>query len=197
MEIIKDNFSITNVDVYGLEQSIIRSRYPMTPDTTNFRLDENAFNRAKNLGGCKPGSGHDCFMKGIIVQFDLKAPQKMWKQIQRYKWMDIISSQSTMHCALKMDLTKHLPQWYVNSPMSSSLFHLQTQAKESGSVEDWNKFIDSLPACFSTTAGLSTNYLQLKTVYNQRKNHKLNEWQWFCEWIESLPNFMDFVGGSK
>jgi hypothetical protein len=107
--------------------------------------------------------------------------------------MDIISSQSTMHCALMMDLEQHLPKWYKESPISSSLFYLQARAKESGNVEDWDKFIDSLPACFSTTAGMTTNYLQLKTIYFQRKNHKLKEWKWFCEWIMSLPNFADFV----
>jgi hypothetical protein len=40
---------------------------------------------------------------------------------------------------------------------------------------------------FELWMGISTNYLQLKTIYNQRKHHKLEDWKIFCNWIESLP----------
>jgi hypothetical protein len=41
--------------------------------------------------------------------------------------------------------------------------------------------------------GISTNYLQLKTIYFQRRNHKLDEWKYFCKWIEKLPMFNNLI----
>ena len=46
----------------------------------------------------------------------------------------------------------------------------------------------SNPCGFQLTAGMTTNYRQLKTIYHQRKNHRLPEWKLFCSWIETLPN---------
>ena len=53
-----------------------------------------------------------------------------------------------------------------------------------------NLYLDILysnPAGFQLTAGMTTNYRQLKTIYAQRKNHRLPEWREFCKWIETLP----------
>ena len=88
---------IKNVKVYGLEESIIRSRYPMQigePETftqyTNFTPGDNI--RANKLAKTPCGSGHNKFLKGIIVQFDLKYPEYFSPQLQRYHWIDIVSS---------------------------------------------------------------------------------------------------------
>lgn len=43
------------------------------------------------------------------------------------------------------------------------------------------------PAGFIITARMTTNYRQLKTIYKQRKTHRLPEWREFCKWIETLP----------
>lgn len=49
------------------------------------------------------------------------------------------------------------------------------------------KLISNTPLGFNLKARITTNYLQLKTIYNQRKNHKLPEWKQFCSWVEELP----------
>ena len=54
--------------------------------------------------------------------------------------------------------------------------------------EDYLKILYSNPAGFELTAGMTTNYRQLKTIYKQRKNHRLPEWKEFCKWIERLPH---------
>ena len=99
-------FKIENTEVYGLNKSIIASGNAMRVE-----MDDNLgcpgekdFSRATKLAGTKTGEGHDNFLNGIIVQFDLYAPLYMWKQIQRYHWMDFISSQSTMHRLVKFDI---------------------------------------------------------------------------------------------
>jgi hypothetical protein len=46
----------------------------------------------------------------------------------------------------------------------------------------------SNPAGFRLTARMTTNYRQLKTIYHQRRTHRLPEWRAFCSWIETLPH---------
>jgi len=78
---------IKNVKVYGLEESIIRSGYPMKvgePDVLKSECTESQHKRMLKLSNTKSGSGHDCALKGIIVQFDLQYPEYFSPQLQRY-----------------------------------------------------------------------------------------------------------------
>ena len=59
----------------------------------------------------------------------------------------------------------------------------------------WRKLVASLPCGFVLGATMTTNYRQLKTIYRQRKNHKLKEWKEFCDWCESLPYFKELCLG--
>ena len=45
----------------------------------------------------------------------------------------------------------------------------------------------NIPLGFELTAGMITNYRCLRNIYFQRRNHRLQEWQVFCDWIETLP----------
>mgnify|MGYP002519675587 CR=1 FL=1 len=74
---------------------------------------------------------------------------------------------------------------------------LQEEGKDTGTLmsvaaEKYLEILYSNPAGFKLTARMTTNYRQLKTIYAQRKNHRLPEWRAFCEWIETLPN-ADFI----
>ena len=53
----------------------------------------------------------------------------------------------------------------------------------------------NIPSGFELTAGMTTNYRQLKTIYHQRKTHRLPEWREFCAWIETLPKFKEICLG--
>ena len=93
---------IKNIEVYGLEESIKRSGFPMKtgePSTQTNKLGD--YDRARKLAYARVGSGHNTALKGIIVQFDLKYPQYFTPQLQRYHFVDIVSSQSKMHCLTK------------------------------------------------------------------------------------------------
>ena len=107
---------IKNVEVYGLEESVIRSGYPMTIEDIELkhRYVQNDFKRAEKLSKMPAGSGHDVFLRGIIVQFDLKYPQYLSMQLQRYNFIDIISSQSKMHTITKQELNKNNCNKYVD-----------------------------------------------------------------------------------
>lgn len=188
---------IKNVKVYDLEESIKASSYPMavgsTPEEVSFSdLIEGDFNRAQRLGSVKSGTGHDNFLKGIVVNFDVFAPQYWWPQFQRYHFADIVSSQSKMHRLTKMDLDTQYNEWVV--PEAKIIVKdLISEYNNEPSKDNFQKLVSNVPMGLNLGARITTNYLQLKSIHSQRRHHRLNEWQYFCDWVESLPYFTDFV----
>ena len=206
-------FKIENWEVYGLNKSVIASGNAMRTEMDDNTLDASGkdLKRAYKLGGTGLGEGHDNFLNGIVVQFDLYAPLYMWKQIQRYHWMDFISSQSTMHRLTKFkvkeccveDTDEIILSRYQKLLDEYNNFDeeykdlLDKQAIQALKVKGWRTLVASLPCGFVLGATMTTNYRQLKTIYNQRKNHKLKEWHEFCKWIEELPQFKELCLGGE
>lgn len=187
---------ISNVEVYGLKQSIKRAKYPMSVDVTT--LNEDLTPGIKALGNSKKGEGHDNFLNGIIVQFDLTFTIKAWTEEERYHFIDFISSQSTMHRIAKFDIEKQVIS-YVTKNTINEVNRLKDIYNDDPSTENYLTLLYNVPVGFQLTAGMTTNYRQLKTIYSQRKNHRLPEWREFCSWIETLPMFKELClgGGSN
>lgn len=195
---------INNVKVYGLEESILASGYPMMTEPYDCMDDvcgtEKDLKRAEKLGNAKAGSGHDCFLKGIVVQFDLTMSQVAWQQIQRYHFIDFISSMSKMHRVHKIDLKKQCNKYVDERVLAVVQEYLDDyhRVMEGGNIilakEYWLNAVYNLPCGMELTARMTTNYLQLKTIYKQRRHHKLPEWQSFCDWCLTLPHFKELTG---
>lgn len=251
---------ISNVKVYGLEESIVASGYPMLSksytetefldklwDVNTVLFDENRkedliwaekrIKTAKHLGSVPNGTGHDNFLRGIIVQYDVRYPVYWTPQFQRYSgYNNIISSQSAMHRLTKMNLDESFNEFVIpeikeeiknmidvyNDALSQgnktvgkiikykSMRKIETirfSSKINGimklpeeivieiPIEDLYMYIISnCPQGLEKTMRVSTNYLQLKTMYLQRKNHKLYDWREFTKWIETLPYFKELTG---
>ena len=96
--------TIKNVQIYGLEESIRASKFPMAVDTD--KCTSEITERTISLGSVATGTGHDNFLKGIIVQFDWTFTPKCSVEVERYHFIDFVSSQSTMHRITKFDLDK-------------------------------------------------------------------------------------------
>ena len=206
-------FKIENWEVYGTSKSLIASGNAMRTemDDNTLSASDKDLKRAVKLGRTNLGEGHDNFLNGIIVQFDLYAPLYMWKQIQRYHWMDFISSQSTMHRLTKFkvkeccveDTDEIILNRYQQLLDEYNNFDeeykdlLDKQAIQALKVNCWRTLVASLPCGFVLGATMTTNYRQLKTIYHQRKNHKLKEWHEFCKWIEELPMFKELCLGGE
>ncbi len=236
---------ITDTKVYGLEESIIASGYPKNaqlelPVYKEDVITENDINRIRKLASCKLGTGHDSALKGIIVQANVRFPLYWLKQFQRYHFVDIVSSSSTMHCILEMDIDEHCNEFVDEEVINSvkrwirlynnfdrEVQRLKDIATNSGGVlfEDvfnlypqdqvrvsmlkggvpekvWMKkeeiymhIISNIPSGFELSMRIVLNYLQAKTIYAQRKNHKLPDWKIFCDWILELPMFKELVLG--
>lgn len=184
---------VNNEKIYGIEESFRASKFPMSTNVNE--CDKNFRDRQIKLANAPAGSGHDCFLKGIVVQFDLSFTNKAWVEAERYHFFDIISSQSTMHCLPKFDLYKSYCE-YVDERMIAIMQRLLNNYNSNKTVENRLKLLYSNPCGFILTARITTNYLQLKTIYAQRKNHALPEWRLFCKWIEQLP-YSNLITGGK
>lgn len=185
---------VSNAKVYGLEDSIRRAKFPMSVDTNNISYE--LTKGIKALAQTDKGEGHDNWLNGIIVQFDLTFSNKAWVELERYHFIDFVSSQSTMHRITKFDLDKSYNE-YVDKRIIEimkekiQVYNFVCNNPNNILNEDKAKLyleiLYSNPAGFMLTAGMTTNYRQLKTIYSQRRNHRLPEWRQFCEWIETLP----------
>ena len=206
-EIYLEDFKdiISDVRVYGIDESIKASKYPMAVDTNKCTYE--ITDRTRQLGNVQTGTGHDNFLKGIVVQFDWKFTPKLSVEVERYHFIDFVSSQSTMHKITKFDLDKayikYVDQRCVDV-IKEKVEDYNTLQEKIKVATDRDKFalqeiakvkyleiLYSNPCGMYLTARMTTNYQQLKTIYLQRRFHRLPEWQDFCDWIETLPYFKE------
>jgi len=186
---------VDNVRIYGIEESIIASGYPMQTETFNMNeinLKDKDLKRAMHLGNAVAGSGHDCFTKGITVQFDLQVSEYIWRQLDRYHFIDYVSSQSKMHRILKLDIDKACNKYVLDNTKETLKNLIDTYNRETndlGKKELFNHIIANTPSGIMLTARMTTNYLQLKSIVNQRSNHKMQEWRLLCDYFKTLPMF--------
>ena len=184
---------VSNVNVYGFEEAVKGAKYSYAIDTN--AVTSEVTKTTLSLANSKAGSGHDQFMTGIIVQFDLTFSNKAWVEAERYKFLNFISSQSTMHRITKFDLDQaYLP--YVDNriveimkekvkaynELQAQMTSFKNEGKDVSEMmntlnEMYLEILYSNPAGFRLTAKMTTNYRALKTIYNQRKNHRLPEWR--------------------
>ena len=187
---------ISNVKVYDLEESLIASGYPMRTKELIHNVDEKDIKRGENLVlATKNGNGaHNQFMTGIRVNFDLTFTNKAWVEAERYRFLEFVSSQSTMHRITKFDLDEQYIK-YVDPRIISIMKEKVSQYNELMALnpnlkslkERYLEILYSNPAGFKITARMTTNYRCLRNIYIQRKDHRLPEWKVFCQWIETLP----------
>lgn len=193
---------VSNVKVYDLKESIIACRNAMrlTPPEYTEEEFKQSLPRAINLAKQGGGSGHTTFRCGIRVSFDLKYPNYISPELQRYHFFDIVTSSSKMHKLVKMDMDACFNQ-YVTDKSKTQMKELiaeYNKAKESDNDETVYKafmqVISNCPLGIELFMRCSTNYEQLATIYKQRKHHRLKEdWGAFCKFIEDLPYAKELI----
>lgn len=161
---------------------------------------------------CKAGSDHRKFMRMITVYCDITAPLYWWKEFDTYKVGTVANSCSTMHKIHDKEFTiddfsyEHLsteiygepiqePGWIDTTRSSDNLLdfiicHLNTYRDLYVKTKDkkyWWQMIQLLPSSYNQKRTVMFNYEVLANMYKSRKNHKLDEWHYFCDWIKTLP----------
>ena len=178
---------ITNVHVYGLDNAIRVSKFPMAVNINN--LDCEMGKHTKDLFQCPTGFGHDNALKGIIVQFDMTFSNKMSVELERYHFIDFISSQSTMHKITSFKL-EDICDEEVDKEIITIVNKKIEEYKENPTKENYIKILKNLPAGLKLTARMTTNYRCLKNIIQQRENHRLSDWTKAVEVFKKLP-FME------
>ena len=194
---------ISNIKVYDLEESMRAAGYPMrtnlneAPDFTKDRDRAQRLTKASRFN-----AAHAQFLTGIVVNFDLTFSNKAWIEAERYRFLNFVSSQSTMHCITKFGLRKQCNE-YVDERIITivqeyiDLYNSLT-AQDEETIEFkknlYLKILYNLPSGFQLTARMTTNYRCLLNIYNQRHDHRLPEWREFCnQLLEELPFFRELV----
>ena len=199
---------VENVKIYDLEESVIASGYPMRTEVGMREPDEKDWRRAHNLSAAATGDNgaHGQFLTGVRVAFDLTCTNKMWVEAERYRFLEFVSSQSTMHRITKFNvrdqyneyvdprviavMEEKIEQYNILCDMADKIAPDNKYEIERYARLKKQKYLEILytnPAGFELTARMTTNYRCLKNIYNQRKDHRLPEWREFCKWIETLP----------
>ena len=199
---------ISNVKVYDLRESIIASGNAMRIEPVPYSDEEfeKGLKRMKRLVHSSLSTNvhcHDNALTGIRVSFDIKYPQYWSLEFQRYHFADIVTSSSKMHRLCKMNIANACNK-YVSDETIEQMeklvdrynYAVEKDAEEGVIYENFMKMISNCPMGLELFMRVSTNYKQLQTIYNQRKNHRLKEdWGAFCKMIEELPYFEELIKG--
>ena len=175
----------------------------VTDTETFFEMGEKDFDLMTRLRNS--GTDHRKFMRMITVYLDITAPLYWWKEFDTYKVGTVANSCSTMHKIAAKEFTmddfshEHLEGRALNTleDMVDELnywrdYYLVTKKQNvvgayTKAKDIWWQMIQLLPSSYNQRRTVMLNYEVLANIYKSRRNHKLDEWHTFCDWIESLP----------
>lgn len=166
----------------------------------------------KNLA--KAGASHRKYLRMITVYVDIIAPLYWWKEFDTYKVGTVANSCSTMHKIHAKEFT--LNDFSTEHLLPHSIDVLKIIIDTLNECRDlylgfdgfkhiygehekkdyWWQMIQLLPTSYNQKRTVMLNYEVLANIYHDRKNHRLDEWVNFCEWIDELP-YSELITGGK
>ena len=165
----------------------------------NYVLGENDLDLATRL--IKAGTEHRKFLRMIHIQTDMTAPLYVWKEYDTYKIATVANSTSTMHKLTSKPITidcfeiddiKDFEKTYLELIINMCEDYRE-QYLETKDKDIWKALIRLLPESWLQTRTIDLNYETLRTIYHQRKYHKLTEWHTFCDWVKTLPYAKELI----
>lgn len=204
---------VENTDVYGWEAAIRGMRNPLNSwdksdtifDGDKWCMGENDLKLMKTLS--KAGNDHGKFLRMINVTCDITAPLYWWKEFDTYKVGTVANSCSTMHKIHSKEFERgdfsyeHLFDSMIGDvkllPIEvldytiDCLNMCRERYLETKDKEYWWQMIQLLPSSYNQKRTVQLNYQVLKSMYFARRNHKLDCWKTFCDWMEELPYFSE------
>ena len=156
------------------------------------------------------GTDHRKFMRMITVYLDITAPLYWWKEFDTYKVGTVANSCSTMHKIHAKEFTledfscEHLTAESITfglEPIIDILnknreLYLQWKNIDEEKKTLWWQMIQLLPTSYNQKRTVMLNYEVLANIYKSRRNHKLDEWHTFCDWISELP-YSELITGKE
>jgi len=198
--------------VMNLENAMRGARNPLNSwarsdsyydETGNYVLGENDLGLAKRLR--KAGSDHRKYMRQIFVSVDITAPLYWWKEYDTYKVATVANSNSTMHKIHSKPFTRadfshdHMSEEALAAldSMIGVLEQLRLRFVETKDKQAWYSMIQLLPESYEQLRTCTFNYETLVHIYFARRDHKLEEWHRFCDWILELPYAKELILGEE
>lgn len=161
--------------------------------------DQQLMTRLRNAG-----TDHRKFMRMITVYLDITAPLYWWKEFDTYKVGTVANSCSTMHKIAEKEFTledfSHEHLGYQSIRILKDTIKVMNDFRDEflkdHEKENWWQMIQLLPSSYNQKRTLMLNYEVLANMYKSRRNHKLDEWHTFCDWVESLP-YSELITGAE
>ena len=200
--------SLSNAVVFGWHSAIMGMRNPMNSwpksDSVFYsdfscKIGQNDLDLMKTL--IKAGTEHRKFLRMIHVQMDIEAPLYWWKEFETYKIGTVSNSCSTMHKIAAKEFTlddfshEHLDRfstevlgWTIKALNGSREDYMKSKSKD-----DWWQMIQLLPSSYNQRRTIDLNFEVLLKQYRERKNHKLDEWHIYCDWIKEIALLNEII----
>jgi len=206
-----------NYDIWGFEHALRGMRNPLNSweksdsgweglvDDENYYIGPFDLALAQRL--IQAGPEHRKFLRQIMVSVDITAPLYWWKEFDTYKVGTVANSSSTMHLIHTRPITlddfsyDHLGLFVTDADVGwdersihilEDVVSLLNEYRElylnTKDRQYWWQLIQLLPSSYNQRRTVTLNYENLRSMYFQRRNHKLDEWRiGFCGWVEDLP----------
>ena len=197
--------TIENAEIFGYKAAIRGMRNPMNSwSKSDSNADLIGQNDEQLMLALAKAPEERKYLRMIHVQFDVTAPLYWWKEFDTYKVGTVANSCSTMHkiadkeftlkdfsCehlegrALNTleDMVDELNYWrdYYLAIKKQNVVGADTKAKDI-----WWQMIQLLPSSYNQRRTIDLNFEVLLKQYRERKNHKLDEWHIYCDWIKKI-----------
>jgi hypothetical protein len=200
---------IEKTEVFGWEAAIRGMRNSFNSwDRSDSKFDENGnyivgeadLDLMDKLS--RSGPSHAKFLRYINVSFDITAPRYWWAEMDTYKVGTVRNSCSTMHKVAAKEFERndfsheHLDEASLKTldVLIDTLNAARNRFVETKNKDDWWQMIQLLPASLNQKSTIQLNYQVLQNIYFTRKDHRLDEWHTFCDWIKSLPHSQLIIG---
>lgn len=213
---------VENVEVLGWEHAIRGMRNPKNSWAKSDSGAECPYGKEKCCGECQQnfcigpndkqlmmalrnaGTDHRKFMRMITVYLDITAPLYWWKEFDTYKVGTVANSCSTMHKIAAKEFTledfSHEHLGYQSIRVLKDTIKVMNDFREEFIKDhekvNWWQMIQLLPSSYNQKRTVMLNYEVLANMYKSRRNHKLDEWHTFCDWIEILP-YSELITGKQ
>ena len=194
--------TIENVEIFGYKAAIRGMRNPMNSwSKSDSDADLIGQNDEQLMLALAKAPEERKYLRMIHVQFDVTAPLYWWKEFDTYKVGTVANSCSTMHKIHEKEFTlddfshEHLDRfstevlgWTIKALNGSREDYMKSKSND-----DWWQMIQLLPSSYNQRRTIDLNFEVLLKQYRERKNHKLDEWHIYCDWIKEITLLNEII----
>ena len=200
--------TIENVEIFGYKAAIRGMRNPMNSwSKSDSNADLIGQNDEQLMLALAKAPEERKYLRMIHVQFDVTAPLYWWKEFDTYKVGTVANSCSTMHKIAAKEFTlddfshEHIgdvpncdPMYY--AALEGTIIALNEARRCFIDTKDkkyWWQMTQLLPSSYNQRRTIDLNFEVLLKQYRERKNHKLDEWHIYCDWIKEIALLNEII----